>query len=97
VCGVHLKRGYRLAFTTQPPLVPNDDDRTVVIVLYVGKREPGHRTDNDVWDLFHDLFGLENPPAGHEKPPCCKGALPEITDADLDGFLRALSRLQRGR
>jgi hypothetical protein len=97
VCGVRLKRGYRLAFTTQSPLAPGDDNRTLVIVLYVGKREPGHRTDNDIWDLLHDLFGVENPPAGHNKPACCEGALPEITDADLDDFLRALGRLQRGR
>ena len=97
VCGVHLKRGYRLAFTTQPPLVPADDDRVVVIVLYVGKREPGHRTDDDIWDILHDLFGVENPPAGHQKPPCCEGALPKIVDTQLDDFLRALRRFQRGR
>jgi hypothetical protein len=94
VCGVRLKRGYRLAFTTQAPLVPEEDDRTVVVVLYVGKREPGHRTD-DVWDILHDLFGVKNPPAGHDKPPCCADEFPEIADKDLDDFLRALRRFQR--
>jgi hypothetical protein len=73
VCGVRLKRGYRLSFTTQPPLAPSEDGRVVVVVLYVGKREPGHRTDDDVWDILHELFGVPNPPAGHEKPPCCEG------------------------
>lgn len=94
---VRLKRGYRLAFTTQSPLVPSDDHRVVVVVLYVGKREPGHRTNDDVWDVLHDLFGVDNPRAGHHKPPCCTGDLPEIADKDLDDFLRALRRFQRGR
>jgi hypothetical protein len=97
VCGVHLKRGYRLAFTTQPALVPEDDDRRMVVVLYVGRREPGHRGSDDVWDVMHDLFGVENPPAGHDKPRCCKSDLPEIDDKILDDFLRGLRRLQRGR
>ena len=61
VCGLHLKRGYRLAFTTQPPLVPSEDPRTQVVVLYVGKREPGHRTETDVWDVLHDLFDSREP------------------------------------
>lgn len=97
VCGAHLKQGYRLAFTTQSPLVPDEDDRTLVVVLYVGKREPGHRTKNDVWDVLHDLFHVENPPSGHDKPPCCDTAMPQIDDNDLDAFLTALRRLQRGR
>jgi hypothetical protein len=78
VCGLHLKRGYRLAFTTQPPLTPNEDPRTQIVVLYVGKREPGHRTQTDVWDVLHDLFDVENPPAGHDKPACCQSGLPAV-------------------
>ena len=97
VCGVRLRKGYRLAFTTQPPLAPADDNRTRVIVLYVGKREAGHRSGEDVWDVLHDLFGVDNPPSGHLKPPCCEKDVPEIGQTDLDAFLRALRRLQRGR
>ncbi|WP_445149863.1 hypothetical protein [Baekduia sp. Peel2402] len=97
VCGVRLKRGYRLAFTTQPPLVPKEDARRRVVVLYVGKREPGHRGDDDVWDLLHDLFGTKNPPVGHDKPPCCAQQLPEIRDEALDAFVAKLRRVQRGR
>jgi hypothetical protein len=97
VCGARLKRGYRLAFTTQPALVPSEDDRRVVVLLYVGKREPRHRADVDIWDTIHELFSVENPPAGHDKPPCCSSDLPEIADKDLDNFLRALRRFQRGR
>ena len=78
VCGLHLKRGYRLAFTTQPPLTPKQDARIQVVVLYAGRREPGHRTNSDVWDVLHDLFAVDNPPAGHDKPPCCHGHLPAI-------------------
>jgi hypothetical protein len=97
VCGVRLKRGYRLAYTTQPALAPKDDVRTVVVVLYVGKREPGHRTDDDIWDVVHDLFGVGNPPAGHLKPPCCDEGLPEVGEHTLDVFLKSLRRVQRGR
>jgi hypothetical protein len=97
VCGLHLKRGYRLAFTTQPPLAPSEDVRTQVVVLYVGKREPGHRTDTDVWDVLHDLFAVDNPPAGHDKPPCCQGSLPAVDPEVLSTFLKALRQVQRGR
>lgn len=95
VCGLHLKRGYRLAFTTQTPL--GHDRRPRVVILYVGRREPGHRGDEDVWDILHVLFGVENPPTGHHKPPCCERALPAIEDRALDAFLAALRRVHRGR
>jgi hypothetical protein len=97
VCGAHLKRGYRLAFTTQPPLTPKEDARTQVVVLYVGRREPGHRTVTDVWDVLHDLFEVENPPAGHDKPACCQGGLPAVDPEVLNTFLKALRQVQRGR
>lgn len=97
VCGLHLKRGYRLAFTTQSPLTPKDDSRTQVIVLYVGKRESGHRTQTDVWDILHDLFDVKNPPSRHDKPPCCQEHLPAIDADSLSAFLKALRRVQRGR
>jgi hypothetical protein len=95
VCGIRLDRGYRLAFTTQPPLTRNDHRR--VVLLYVGRREPGHRTSGDIWDILHDLFGVENPPAGHHKPPCCENGRPEIDHDALAGFLRELRRFRRGR
>ncbi len=91
VCGLHLKRGYRLAFTTQPPLMPREDPRTQVVVLYVGKREPGHRTQTDVWDVLHDLFEVANPPSSHDKPPCCQGNLPAVDPEVLSTFLRSPS------
>jgi hypothetical protein len=52
VCGTHLKRGYRLAFT----LNPSRDARTdgIVEVLYVGPRDTRDRT-RDVWTIVHDL------------------------------------------
>jgi hypothetical protein len=96
VCGVHLRRGYRLAFTTQPPLAPADDDRLRVVVLYVGKREPGRR-GSDAWEVLHELFGVDNPPAGHQKPPCCADDVPEIDHDQLAEFIVNLRRFQRGR
>lgn len=97
VCGLHLDRGYRLAFTTQPPLTEEDLPR--VVLLYVGKREPGHRDGDpsDVWDDLHDLFDVGNPPAGHHKPPCCDETLPGLDHDELERFLKQLKRFRRGR
>jgi hypothetical protein len=94
VCGVHLDRGYRLAFTMQPPETVGQPTR--VVILYVGLREPNHR-HSDIWTILHDLFGVENPPVDHDRPPCCKGSVPEIEQDDLDEFLRDLQRMTRGR
>jgi hypothetical protein len=95
VCGLHLDRGYRLAFTTT--LALTTDDRPRVVLLYVGKREPGHRSRGDVWDALHDIFGVENPPAGHDKPLCCDDGDPVIDQDALDEFLRNLRRFNRRR
>lgn len=65
VCGVRLRRGYRLAFTMQPGA---GTIRPRVVVLYVGKREPRHHGTTDIWEVLHDLFGVENPPEGHQAP-----------------------------
>lgn len=97
VCGLHLRRGYRLAFSTQPPIAPKEDPRTSVVVLFVGERQPGHRARDGVWGVLHDLFDVENPPHDHRKPACCDGGLPQISDDDLATFLVALRRTQRGR
>jgi hypothetical protein len=95
-CGLHLDRGYRLAFTLQSALVA--DERPRVVLLYVGRRQPKHRQGvQDVWDQFHDLFEVGNPPADHHKPPCCGSELPEIDHKELDEFLRRLKRFNRGR
>lgn len=95
VCGLHLDRGYRLAFTTQPALTR--DDLPTVVLLYVGKREPGHRGKDDIWDLLHDIFGVDNPPSAHDKPACCHTEAPTIDHDALDDFLTRLRRFNRGR
>lgn len=94
VCGVHLKRGYRLAFTMQPRAKRGDKER--VVILYVGKREPRHG-DSDIWNVLHDLFSVSNPPDNHLKPKCCETDLPQIGDDELDEFLKAARRLTRQR
>lgn len=95
VCGLHLDRGYRLAFTTMRALTA--EDRPRVVLLYVGKREPGHRSGGDVWDLLHDIFGVENPSVGHHKFRCCDDGGPTIDPDALADFLRQLKRFNRGR
>jgi hypothetical protein len=92
VCGMWLKNGYRLAFTMQPPL--GEDARERVVILYVGRREPRHR-QSDVWTLLHDLFGVENPPENHHKPPCCEDGVPLVDDRELRSFEKALGNLRR--
>jgi hypothetical protein len=92
VCGIQLKRGYRLAFTMQPPEKKGGPER--VVILYVGKREPRHG-ETDIWNVLHDLFAVSNPPDSHLKPKCCESDLPQISDADLDEFLKAARALTR--
>lgn len=92
VCGVHLRRGYRLAFTMQAP--ETRDGPVRVVVLYVGKREPRHR-ETDVWSVLHDLFGVENPPDRHLKPRCCDTDTPDVDEAELDAFLKQLRAFLR--
>lgn len=65
VCGLHLRNGWGLAFTMQPPQRPNTRGR--VVILFVGKREPRRRA-SDAWTIPHDLFDVDNPPVGHRKP-----------------------------
>jgi hypothetical protein len=97
VCGIHLDRGYRLAFTTQQALT--DEDRPRLVLLYVGKREPGHRRQSspDIWDDLHGLFGVDNPPSAHDKPNCCADGLPTLDDGQLVQFLKRLRQFNRGR
>jgi hypothetical protein len=94
VCGLHLRNGWRLAFTMQPPERPRGRQR--VVILFVGRREPRHRA-TDAWTILHDLFGVENPPAGDHKPPCCGAGIPDLADEGLDGFLGEVHLLTRGR
>ncbi|MFL5819025.1 MAG: hypothetical protein ACJ76L_15695 [Conexibacter sp.] len=94
VCGLHLRNGWRLAFTMQPPERPRGRRR--VIILLVARREPRQRA-SDAWTILHDLFAVENPPEGHHKPPCCQASVPDLSDDALDGFLREVRLLTRGR
>ncbi len=94
VCGVRLKRGYRLAFTMRASTDKKYEGR--VDVLYVGKRDTRDRT-GDVWQIVHDLFGVENPPAEHLRPPCCDSGLPMIDEQELTDFMTALRKLLRGK
>jgi hypothetical protein len=93
VCGIHLSRGYRLAFSVQPQTKVHT---ARVVVLYVGKRDTRRRV-RDIWEVLHDLFGVENPPDEHHRPPCCKDGMPSIGETELDDFMDRLRRLLRGR
>jgi hypothetical protein len=92
VCGLRLKYGYRLAFTMRPP--DRDGIAGVVDILYVGTRDTRDRS-TDTWQIVHELFGEENPPADHLRPPCCRNGRPAIDDAELDEFLLRLRRFLR--
>jgi hypothetical protein len=93
VCGIHLSRGYRLAFSVQPKTRAHG---ARIVVLYVGKRDT-RRRPHDIWEVLHDLFEVDNPPDEHDRPPCCADGMPSITEAELDDFMVRLRRLLRGR
>ncbi len=92
VCGVRLKRGYRLAFTLRPPEASDFDG--IVIILYVGLRDTRDRS-RDIWTIVHDLFGVSNPPSGHLRPPCCGDGLAEIDDHEMAQFMTRLQTILR--
>ena len=92
VCGVRLRRGYRLAFTMRPP--DRDEIDGVVEILFVGRRDTRDRS-KDTWQIVHDLFGEENPTTGHLRPPCCRDGLPELDADELDEFIHRLRQFLR--
>jgi len=94
VCGVHLRRGHRLAFTMRPADDPAYEG--IVEVLYAGTRDTRDRL-RDTWTVVHDLFDEENPPDEHLRPPCCQADLPSVDEDELTEFMRRLRRLLRGR
>jgi hypothetical protein len=49
-----------------------------------------------VWQIVHDLFGVKNPPADHDRPPCCDSGLPVLDEQELADFMNALRKLLRG-
>ncbi|MGA2929645.1 MAG: hypothetical protein ABSG43_27375 [Solirubrobacteraceae bacterium] len=62
VCGAHLSDDYRVAFTMRPPDREGIDG--IIDVLYIGRRDTRQR-HNDIWDIVHNLFGVENPKSDH--------------------------------
>jgi hypothetical protein len=70
--------------------------RARVVILHVGQREQRHR-QRDIWTTLHDLFGVDNPPSGHDRPPCCERNMPEIDQDELDAFVEDLQRMVSGR
>lgn len=94
VCGVRIKRDYRIAFT----MTKSDDEdyEGVVEILYVGGRDTRNRSD-DVWDVVHDLFGEPNPKQGHDKPPCCGSDMPNMSEDEIQEFMGRLRKFLRGR
>ena len=67
-----------------------------VVILYVGKRDTRERS-RDIWQIVHDLFDTENPPAGHLRPPCCDEGQPRLDETELEEVMDRLRRLLRGR
>ncbi len=94
VCSVRLESRFRLAFSMQP--ADAGEIEGYVVILYVGERDTRDRA-NDVYTELHDIFGVDNPPAGHVRPPCCDDGQPAIDEAELDEFMRRLRRVLRGR
>jgi len=94
VCGVHLKNDYRLAFTARTPHDADPNLNGYVEVLYVGTRDTRDRTE-DVWDIVHGLFEVENPKTDHLRPPCCEGSLPSMDEAEVQAYMKRLAKFLR--
>ena len=94
VCGLHLKRGYRLAFTMHDP--ETEEHEGIVEVLYAGTRDTRKRA-KDAWTIVHHICDEENPPSGHLKPPCCQSGRPDMDEDKLGEVMDRLRRLRLGR
>lgn len=94
VCGTHLRRDHRLAFSMQDP--DRKGIEGTVIVLYAGVRDARDRS-KDTLAIVHDLFGVESPAEDHLRPPCCQDGRPAIDEDKLEEFMNRLRRFLRGR
>jgi hypothetical protein len=61
---------------------PADGDRPEVLILYMDR----YTRDSDPWVDLHELFELQSPGSGHDKPPCCDEPFQPLDPDLLDAF-----------
>ena len=79
VCAGHMRDQWRIAYTFEHSA---GDDPTLVVILYLDR----YTSDSDPWDDLHELFELESPESGHDKPPCCEEPFQPLDPDLLDVF-----------
>ena len=94
LCGVHLHRDWRLAFTA-------DTNDKVVLVVFIDRYRAKGFGLSDPWDHLHALCGLINLQRDHKKPECREGGelglLPDVYLDSLDEDLLASLKEKHGR
>lgn len=91
-CGLHLGRGWRLAFSFL------DGGPDTVVVLYIGEKEPGQpRRIPPMWQLVHELFGEEYTPGTSDDEPCCQDGLPTVNEDEVIELMERLRSLDHRR
>jgi hypothetical protein len=99
VCGLHMRRDYRLAFSF---VADAEDDegkgRDVVAVLAIGAKTsgPGARPPA-AFELVHEIFGEPFSSGTLKREPCCADGRPQIAEVELEDAMDLLRRLSRRR
>lgn len=99
VCGLHMRRDYRLAFS----FVTDAEDeqgrgREVVAIVAIGAKTsgPGGRPPG-AFELVHEIFGEPFSSGTMKREPCCAQDRPQIAEAELENAMARLRRLSRRR
>jgi hypothetical protein len=96
VCGLHLARGWRLAFSFLDE-DPNGHHGTVA-VLFIGEKEPARpRRTAPMWQLVHELFGERHAEGGGQHEPCCAEGQPRVSEREVIELMERLRRLSQRR
>jgi hypothetical protein len=99
VCGLHMRRDYRLAFS----FVADAEDeqgkgRKVVAVLAIDAKTSGpHGGQPAAFELVHEIFDEPFTAGTLKREPCCTQQRPQISQVELEDAMALLRRLSRRR
>jgi hypothetical protein len=97
VCGLHMRRDYRLAFSFVTDVVDDEGKGLeIVAVLAIGAKSSGPRGKPPAaFELVHEIFGEPFSSGTLKREPCCAGGRPQIAEAELEDAMALLRRLSR--
>jgi len=99
VCGLHMRRDYRLAFSFVADAEGKQGkSREVVAVLAIGAKTSGpHGSPPAAFELVHEIFGEPFSTGTLKREPCCAQQRPQISQTELEDAMALLRRLSRRR